>query len=153
MIRGVDLFIPRGQVDTIWQVLKCIDIKQYDWYNLKDQAEVWPYPDSENGIFFDRDYYDGKSFLQKICQQHYTIFVKLQAYYKNGSFFNIHTWEEFIESDCQLLLLICDSDYVEVYVKQESEAMAIHANAVSEGYSNVSYITDDNAYRTRMDVR
>ncbi len=34
MLRGVFFQIPQRKTDTLWQILKCVDIAQYDWYNI-----------------------------------------------------------------------------------------------------------------------
>ena len=86
MIRGVSFQIPQRKLDTLWQILQCVDIAQYDWYNIDCQNEVWS--DS------------------------------LQAYFPGDQFCDLHTYQEFVGSDCQILLLIHDCEFVEIYVKE-----------------------------------
>ena len=150
MIRGVSFKIPQMAGNILWQMLKCIDIEKYSWYNIKNQCEVWK--NYNGGVGFEKEYYDGKSFLQNIISEHYIIFLKLQAYVDNGKFFNIHTYKDFQESDCQLLLLIYDCEYVEIFIKDMNVAKALHKSDLKNNYTEVGYITENNDGRTRMDI-
>ena len=150
MIRGVYFEIQQTTYSDLWQILKCIEIEKYNWYNIDSQNEVRHPPFGE--LFFKTDYYDGKSFSQLIHSNHYIIFLKLQAYFPNGEQFDIHTYEEFQKSDCQLLLLIADSVFVYIYAKDQNLIKSIFDNASINKYTAVKYITESNDSRTKMDV-
>ena len=150
MIRGISFKIQQATENVLWKILKCIDIEKYCWHNIESQNEVWDSPLGE--VFFETDFYDGKSFLQRIRLDHYIVFLKLQAYFKNGEFYDVHSYEDFQKSDCSLLLLIWDCEFVNIYVKDEIVAKAIYENALSNSYTEVEYITTSNDGRTKMDV-
>ncbi len=150
IIRGVSFQIPQMISDTLLQILKCIDIAQYDWYNIDSQNEVWS--DSRQELFFQANFYDGKSFALCIQEYHYIIFLKLQAYFPNSQCYDIHTYQEFVESDCQILLLVYDCEFVEIYIKDFAISQAIYQNAILNHYTDVVYITDTNDGRTKMDI-
>jgi len=154
MNRGVSFRIPQVVGDVLWQILKCINVENYCWYNLISQNEAWSYENNSKGnaFFLESDYYDGKSFWQNIHTKYYIIFLKLQAYFENGVFFDIHTYADFLRSDCQLLLLIYDCEYVEIYAKSEKTIKAIFENAIANNYVEIKYITESNDGRTGMDV-
>ena len=149
MIRGVSFEVLPGS-NVLYQILKCINIKEYCWYNIDSQNEVWDGP--MKAIFFEKDYYEGKSFLQHIISDHVIVFLKLQAYFENSGFSEIHHYEDFKNSDCQLLLLMYDCVSVEIYAKDQSIIKAIYENALSNHYTKVQYITDSNDGRTGMDI-
>lgn len=117
---------------------------------LKAKNEVWD--GSQKGDFFEKSYYDGNSFLQHIILGHSVVFLKLQAYFENDRFFDIHSYQEFVDSDCQLLLLIYDCQAVEIYAKDQPEIKSIYENALLNGYTEIQYVTDSNDGRTKMDV-
>ncbi len=149
MIRGVSFkVLPSKRI--LWKILKCLDIKKYCWYNIVDQCEVWA--NYSGGICFEKGYYDGKCFLQNIMSDHFVIFLKLQAYKENGNFFELHTYDEFQKSDCQILILINDCEFVEIYVKDIFHAKLIYQNAAKEGFKDIRYITESNDSRTKMDL-
>lgn len=150
MIRGVSFKIPQISGNVLWQMLKCIDVKKYNWYNIINQCEVWE--NYNGGVSFEKEYYDGKRFLQNIMSEYYIIFLKLQAYFDNGKFSDIHTYKDFQESDCQLLLLIYDCEYVEIYSKDITDLNLLYENALKNNYIEIGYITGNNDGRTKMDI-
>lgn len=151
MIRGVSFKISPALNDTIlWKILKCIDVQKYTWYNIGGQSEVWA--DSQGTDFFKRNYYDGKSFINQIQSKHYIVFLKLQAYFVSGTFFDILTYEEFVASDCQILFLINDCQFVEIYSKSKNNSETLYRNAVINHFTNIEYITDSNDERIKMNI-
>lgn len=149
MIRGV-FFKTRPCSDPLYQILKCIDIEKYCWHNIDSQNEVWGRP--QGTIFFEKDYYTGQDFLQQIQSNHFIVFLKLQAYFNDSSFFDIQSYEQFQKSDCQLLLLVYDCESVAVYAKDQMIAGTIYENALKNNYMEIEYITETNDARTKMNV-
>ncbi len=149
MKRGLSFKIPY-QNNFLWQILKFIDIENYDWYNVDSQCEVWK--NFNENLFFETDFYHGKDFANKIREDHFIIFLKMQAYLKNGTFIEIHSYDQFVKSECQILLLIYDCDNVEFYIKNISTIETLYEHAINNGYSDVNYITDKNDKRLCLDI-
>lgn len=63
---------------------------------------------------------------------------------------DIFTYEDFLVSQCEIVLLIVDSSYVTIYAKDEHVIDCIHRKAVQNGYENIEYITDENNLRTTL---
>lgn len=151
MIRGVFFRIPQtADMKVLSHILRNVHVEKYKWYYIEEQSEVWE--DYEGGEFFDKNYYEGNSFLQLIQSENYIIFLKLQAYFDNNGFYDIHTYEDFQNSKCQILILITDSDIVDIYVKEPMIAKDIYQNAKSNNFLDIRYITDSNDDRRKMDV-
>ncbi|MDR1003114.1 MAG: DUF2691 family protein [Oscillospiraceae bacterium] len=148
MIIGVTFYAKKHGNFLLWEILKCVDIENYVWYVEQDEAYTRP-PDE---AFFEKDSYDGNEFAKLVLADHYIIFLKAGAYLKNGSYFDIKTYEDFVKSDCRLLLLICDCTYVDIYAKDENISKAIYETAIANGYKDVEYVTEKNDGRTRMDI-
>lgn len=151
MIRGVSFNIPQKTSNILFQILKCIKTENFHWYNIMSQTEVW---DSSHCFdFFEDDYYDGEKFLNLIFLEHFVLFLKLQAYSNPDDFSELHTYEEFINSNCQLLLLIYDCEFVEIFIKDSLLSKVIYKNALLNGFTKVKYITEENDSRVCMDVK
>lgn len=151
MIIGVSFEITQQKNGNIlFEILKSIDIHKYFWYNILEQTEALANQQGED--FFYKRYYDRDDFFNYIQNHHYIIFLKLQAYFKNDKFYEIHTYDEFESSDCQLLVLINDCEFVEIYVKEATDSKIIFENALSKNYRNVAYITINSDKRTTMDL-
>ena len=59
---------------------------------------------------------------------------------------------DFIQSDCQLLLLINDVQFVEIYTKSQTELEVLYDNALKNGFSGIRYITNETNERTCFNV-
>jgi len=152
MIRGLSFRVPQATTDTLWQILGCLDVEKYRWYNIPYQEEAYLGSMGSGEPLFGSEPLDENSFSRLIRQDHYIIFTKLQAYLGDGKFFNISTYEEFDRSDCQLLLLIFDCEFVEIYVKDAVAVKALYENAQQHRFLQIEYITNDNDCRTGMDI-
>ena len=149
MLAGVSFKLSTSD-KALWQIFKSIDVTKYNWYNIDNQNEVWL--NYQGGVWLNKEYYRGEEFLNKIVDDHFIIFLKLQAYLENDNFFDIQTYEEFQKSDCQLLLLIYDCVYVEVYAKDQSILKSVYENASRNDYSDLEYITKTNMKRSNMNI-
>lgn len=150
MIRGVSFQISQMAAPTLWEIFKGSDVGHCYWYVVQNQTEVWD-ASSEDG-FFAEELYVGDEFLNLIKNKHYIVFLKLQMYAEPCNFKNLHTYDDFFQSNCQLILLIYDCEYVEIYSKDNKISEEIIHTAVENGYKNVCYITDENDCRTKMDI-
>jgi hypothetical protein len=150
MTRGVSFKVSQATTDTLWQILGGIDVEIFDWYNVESQNEVWT--DIRGDVFFDTDYYSGKDFSLLIQKNHYIVFLKLQAYNSTHEFNEIHTYEEFLKSSCQLIVLIYDCEFVEIFAKNAMLIENLFENALRKKFLNVTQITDFNDSRTAMDI-
>lgn len=121
MIRGVSFKISQKKDSTLWNILNCVNVRKYNWYSIQSQNEAWEYiNDVQESPFLGKEMYDGKSFFDEIHKDHFIIFLKLQAYEGIPDSYDIHSYKEFQESPCKILLLIYDCEYVEIYDLSES---------------------------------
>lgn len=150
MNSGIYFEIPQMVTNTLWSFLRNIQIENYNWYNINNQSEI--YNEKSDGEFFCKKHYSGTEFFNLIQLNHHIIFLKLQAYLIDNRFKNIDSYEEFINSDCQIIILVYDCKYVEIYSKQELELYEIYQSAQENNYKNISYITENNRDRNNMNV-
>ena len=149
-MRGLSFKISNPKGLPLVQILKCVEVKNYYWYVVPSQNDTWD--SCMEQLLFNCDTYDGLSFYDTIKQDHFVIFLKLQAYFSRGKNDEILSYEDFQKSECQLLLLIYDCCYVDIYLKDQAIIEELYQHALSSGYQAVHYITDDNDTRTKMDV-
>lgn len=150
MVRGVEFEILQQNANVLWQMLNCINIEDCEWYAVDGQEEVWNEKGNED--FFKTQHFSGKDFAQKVKSNHKIIFLKLQAYFLDGIFSDVQTYEEFLKSNCQIIVLVTDCEYVEIYCKDINLLNQLYHHALSQEYKNVRYITDDNDHRETMNV-
>lgn len=154
MTRGLTFRIPNGYGNFLNEILSPFDITLYDWYVggeesyfvNDDQLDEPLFPNEEFGL-------DG-AILKRMIEntKQILIFVNIKAYPKGKVVEDISTFNDFLKSDCQLVLLVVDSAYVTIYCKDKNHIEELHKNAVNKGYDKVEYVTDDNDFRTRLSV-
>lgn len=65
-------------------------------------------------------------------------------------FIELNTYEDFLKSDCEIIILITDSVFVDIYAKDEMVINKIKYNAEQCDFKDIAYITDENDYRTYL---
>lgn len=150
MIRGLKFEISQETANPLLGILAGVNADSYFWFCVQNQEEVWN--TKKDSPFFKKADYIGEEFSDLIKQDCYIIFLKLQAYATKSKYYNICTYEEFLKSDAQLLLLIYDCEFVEIYCKNENTSKALYNNAISQGFCDVMFITDANDNRCKFDI-
>lgn len=88
---------------------------------------------------------EGEAFLKLISTgEYYLIFADLKAFPTNESVVKINSYEDFLKSSCQLALLVIDSVYVSIVLKEQQMIDKILERAEGIGYTNIKFLTDEN---------
>ena len=143
MIRGVEFLVPQTEPDILHQVLGCIDVKSYDWEVSEKDIDTW-------GYFYDKLRYSGEEFAEKIKEPHCIIASKILAYPNGETDDEPLYYEDFLRSKCQLVLIMYDRQYTELYCKSEEISRRLFDHALRLGFGEVMYITDENDGRTAL---
>ncbi|MEK4579149.1 DUF2691 family protein [Bacillus sp. FSL R12-0074] len=153
MKRGIFVDIPNEYDNLLWKVLKPIDITSFDW-QVENEESYFILPDGLGPELFSEDnkVMSGLE-LKKLIKDniYYLIFADLKAYPKGEEVVDIETYEEFKESKCEVVVLVADGDYIQVYAKNQEEIEMMYENAIDQGFY-VEYVTDENDGRTRLSV-
>lgn len=150
MVIGVEFTVQQvNNGNALWQLAKCLD-DDLNIYIVDNQTEV--FHNREPNRYFECTCYTMSNFLQHTQLPHYATFCKMQAYKGVYQFYDIHTYEDFINSDCCLLLLLYDCENVEIFVKDENLANDIFHRANSEFFLKKNYIYKEDSNRTVMDI-
>lgn len=150
MIRGIS-FTADGHIgDIVHGVLEAIAAPRYHWHIVPSQTEAM---DSafENDLF-ENEYCDGTALLHSNFHDSIIVFLKLEAYETECPAKDLPTYVEFAESDCQILLLINDCKYAEIYAKSPQALKKAESYLRKFPCSDILIITDENDKRTKLDV-
>ncbi|MGF9977993.1 DUF2691 family protein [Viridibacillus arvi] len=153
MKRGISFEIPNEYGTLLGEVLKPIDTTVFSWRIGNGESYIVLNDELDKELFSeDRKEIEGAE-LKNILENniYYIIFADLQAY-TDGEFSDIETYEEFIESQCEIVLLVVDSCYVTIYCKNKETIELLYKNAAECGYEDIKYITEVNDTRTRLSV-
>lgn len=94
---------------------------------------------SNNEFLFKEDIYFGLEFSKLIKnKKYYTVFLNLKLYDKNTNYYDdIENYNDFLNSNCKLILIITDCEYVEIYSKDIKYLNIIKENAIKNNFSNI----------------
>ncbi|ARK30222.1 DUF2691 family protein [Halalkalibacter krulwichiae] len=151
MKRGISFEIPNEYGTFLGEVLKPIDTTVFSWRIGNGESYIVVDDELDEELFSeDKKAIEGAE-LKKLLEnnKYYIIFADLQAYPKD-EFSDIETYEDFIKSQCELVLLVVDSCYVTIYCKNKETIELLYKNATQCGFEDVEYITDENDTRTRL---
>jgi hypothetical protein len=154
MLRGISFEIPNKYGSFLAEILEPIDITKFNWRNENEEAYLVIDGQFEEALFPEViNEMDGSVLGKRIKDnQYYVIFADLKAFPKRKEVNNIETYEEFLNSECELVLLVVDSVYTTIYCKDKEKLKLLYRNAKECGFEDVQYITDDNDGRTRLSV-
>lgn len=151
MIRGLSFEIPNEYGRYLELILQSINLENYEW--VVGHGESYQVVNEELGsdLFSSVSNTVSGTELSSIIKNkdYYLIFVDLKAHHK-GKIKPILTYDEFLKSDCELVILIVDSFEVTIYCKREKDLEQFYNNVIKNGFDNVEAITEINDYRTTL---
>lgn len=146
MIRGIKFKVPTDCKKIFDLILNNIDISKYYWTNIERENQVFLLNES-NDFLFEKSQYSGIEFEMLIRNnEYYAVFVKLQAC-KTDACKEIITYSDFLNSDCEMIILITDEIFIDIYVKNSDDLERIKSNAEMNSFLNIQYLTDENDKR------
>jgi hypothetical protein len=127
-----------------------IPLEHYKWWVT--DIEAWS--DLKNDVGTDLDgYIDGgelRTWIGRIERLNFGKFVGFPSSAKGNM--DLETYDEFVRSDAQIILLVVDGYYYEFYFKDHAVTHSVAGVAQKCLVRKVELTTDDNDGRTRMDV-
>lgn len=152
-MRGISFLIPNQYGRYLFDILESIDMKKYFWKTGGEEA-YYIEGDTLGECLFPKPYiYSGTELYSRISEkEYYAIFADLKAFIDKTDVEEVATYEDFVRSPCEFVLLIVDCSYVTIYAKDQHEIARIYAKAVATGFESIEYITDENDTRTTLSV-
>lgn len=144
-MRGLSFEIPNTYGKVLFDILSQTKIKDFVWKVGNGESYAIENDTLGNPLFPIDTILSGEQLFKRIsAEDYYVIFADLKGFLREADVRGIATYEEFVESDCQVVLLIVDSSFVYFYSKDQAITKAIYSKAIAAGYKNVEYITDEN---------
>lgn len=152
-MRGISFLIPNQYGRYLFDILESIDMKKYFWKTGGEEAYYIEKNTLGKPLFPKPCIYSGTELYSRISEKdYYVIFAELKAFIDKTDVNEIATYDDFVRSHCEFVLLIVDCSYVTIYAKDQHAIARIYAKAVTAGYENTEYITDENDTRTTLSV-
>lgn len=148
MIRGIRFKLPNVYDSFINKILNGINKDKYIWKIDEDQVFI-----NGGDFLFSTDIYNGQDFKRIISHpSYYTVFINLRAYPIGTVFDEVKDYNVFLKSNCELIVLITDSTFVDIYSKNRADIEMINLNAQKNNFTEIEYITDENDKRKEFEA-
>lgn len=135
---GIKFQVPSEWGKLIESILSGIDIERYIWKITEDQV----FSNEEDEFLFGSEIIEGNNFKKIISKKkYYTMFANIQGFERKEKIQNIENYNDFIKSECKIVILISDGIYVTIYSKVEDDIKTIKKNAETNKFKEIDIIT------------
>jgi hypothetical protein len=147
-MRGISFEVYTEERSILATVLEGIDINSFYWSISEDEIYMIGGKD-----LFEEKQVDGKEFLNKIIQLDYSvIFANIKGYTDKSISGKINYYNDFLNSNCELIILCYDVFFYEIYSKSEKVIEIIKSNCIKKGYEEIQYITEETDCRAILSI-
>lgn len=138
---GIRFKIKNEYSNIFYKIFKNINFKNYRWDIVEDEI----YCSGGKNYFHTNSYMNSK--FQKLIEGgvYYPVFANIQVYLNKNKLENINNYQDFVDSNCELILLITDNEFVDIYAKNEEWLNIIYQNAIDNNFKNIKYIRDNDS--------
>lgn len=142
---GVFFQVPNDSTDNISNLLEPVPFYEYQW--LINNDEILKRNNSQitdEDLFKEEDrIIDGQKLYDILsANDYYTIFINLYAFPKHADIKPICNYEEFLKSDCHIVISIFDSSYVMFWCKNNQFISNMYNYVMKRSYEDVRYISN-----------
>lgn len=141
---GIKFKIPNEYGNVLYKILEGIDVAQYYWNIVTDDIVVKRIENQQTitkDRLFDNQWLTGNDFLKIICQSYYyLIFVDVKAFPENSCNIEINTFDEFMDSNCNMMVLCNDSVHASFFCKDSCVVSKVYNNCIAYGFKEVELI-------------
>lgn len=129
-------------------LLKHINFEDYDWYI--DNIEVYTRDGQDAGWNYDSPV-SGQNIRRIFNDQYSLIFGEFIGFPSGADASKPNTYEEFVNSSAEIVILVVDAYYHDVYCKSASLIEVLYKDLIRLGADEVAYI-DENDPRYKLSV-
>ena len=149
-MRGISFEIPNAYGRYLFEILDNIEITEFIW-RIGGGEAYYVEASKLDTLLPTGIIVDGQTLKNIISKKdYYLIFADLKGFTKEEDVREIETYQEFLESKCQFVLLVVDSSWIYIYSKDPDIIKQLHSNAVAAKYKNIKYLTDENDTLTTL---
>jgi len=137
-IRGITFQLPGKWDNYLYNIFKDIDMEDYH-LEIIDKNIIFDDCAPKSEI---EEYNSDK--IIKYTGSYYLVSLNARLKYKGSTSYAIHSYNDFLNSPYELIIMISDSTLVEIYCKKMSIVEVIKENAILHNYRNIQYIDKSN---------
>lgn len=132
---GIRFEIPNEWNNYLSLIFKDVNDKTFNWLISDEEIYLADYSD-----LFKESIYKNDTFKEVITNDKYYLISGNILAFKSTNYKDINTYEDFLNSDCEILMVVVDSYYVDVYVKNDKILEQIRNNVINSKFKNIEYI-------------
>jgi len=140
MLRGIS-FVESNAENFFQRLSVLMDIPSYDWYI--DDVDL-------NYIYFRSGKYSGEEFQNVLDKISVLSFARIRRYPMGMPVDDIDEYNDYIKSNCDILILFYDGGFFEIYEKKEDMISKTMDLCLNSGFEHVKYIHDSESTRSYM---
>lgn len=140
MLRGIS-FIESDATKFFLHLGELMDITLYEWY--VDDVDM-------NYIYFREGQYSGFEFKDALDNLSELSFARIRRYPSKAHIYTIDEYKDYVESECDSLLLFYDGGYFELYSKDANLLHAAFKFGIENGFGRIEYVDDASDERSWM---
>ncbi|MGF9891029.1 DUF2691 family protein [Priestia megaterium] len=151
MRRGITFEIPNAYGNYLLDILEPLSALELFW-SIEEQEIYTVQGDSlsDTLLFPNNTTIENKPFWKALEEnEYYIIFSDLKAY-STSSIGMVNTYSDFLQSNCQMVLLIADCTIVTIYCKNPHLLEALYNQVVAKAFNNIEFITNENDTRAHL---
>jgi len=145
ILQGLTFEIKNEYGKNLFDIL--VDIVDPSWYCSIGSGESYKKEKDSalSKLFPSNAIMVGEAFLKHISTcEYYLLFADLKFFPSREGVVEIKNYEEFLNSHCQLALLVIDSVYVSMVLKEQQMIHNFFERAEAFGYTSIKFLTDEN---------
>lgn len=140
---GIKFELPNEYCDFLGKIFNGIYLKETKWNVVN--SEVF---NEKGNDLFEKETYNNSEFYEIINNnKYYLVFLTLISYNSGSKRIDINNYEDYLNSDCNLLLCIIDNIFVEIYAKNKNLLNQIKCNVKLNNFKNFKYIKNEKEFR------
>ena len=152
MYRGLSFKIPNQYGKCLLDILQPVDCNKYNWVIDSDQSWIKNMNKKVSAELFFKKRLKGEEIFRIISKEdYYIVSARIGGYSNSEINENIKTYFGFMNSECEIFILLVDSVYIEIYCKNVLLVESLYSNAKKKKFENLEYI-DENNTRTTMEI-
>ncbi len=127
---GIEFKLKTSYEKILYDILKNINFNDYQWEIVEEEIYYESNPERHlpsqlSGRELKKEISDNGDYL--------VYFLNLQVYLNGSKISHIETYDDFVNSDCELILLFNDNEFIEIYMKENELKEKILQNLSSKG--------------------
>lgn len=151
MIIGISVELPNSSGRYLEKLFEKIDIDKYVWA-VSDDEVLYIEDNMQKKSLFSSNVVHGADVKRRVSiDEYYLVFLDIKGFNNIDDIIEIETYDEFVKSKCEIVMLCSDSSYVDIYCKNTNDLLSIVSNCNKHNFAYEA-IDENNNLRTKMSV-